>query len=180
MDSELERARRGDREAMAQIVDRHYDAVYCFCARRLGPDLAQDAAQETFITAQKRLKSFGEVSALSTWLFGIAHNHCRNLSRKRKAEMAVCDSWLESEGSGPMAPSEDGEQNLVDREALRTALHRLSESHREVVLLHEVEGLTYEEAAEVLGVPAGTVKSRLHHAFQNLRMALAPREEVSA
>lgn len=188
MDSDLERAKRGDRDAMAQLVDRYYDAVYRFCARRIGPDLAQDAAQETFLTAQKRIGSFSEASSLSTWLFGIAHNHCRNFARKRRSEVVLSDMWLvDRESSGnPGADTDYGsqatshEQTLIDREALRQALSTLSSDHREVVMLHEVEGLTYEEAASVLGVPVGTVKSRLHHAFLNLRIALLGREEVMA
>lgn len=187
MDSELERARAGDREAMAKIVDIHYDAVYRFCARRVGPDLAEDAAQETFLTAHKRIKGFRGDSRLETWLFGIAHNHCRNLARKRKMEMAFGD-WRfvigDSEQGSVPNPNHKSlitnhEERLIDREALRVALKGLSAEHREVVLLHEVEGLTYQEAAGVIGVPEGTVKSRLHHAFLNLRIALLGREEVA-
>lgn len=190
MDGDLNQARRGDREAMARIVDRHYDAVFRFCARRIGVDLAEDAAQETFITAQKKLKSFQGASSLSTWLFGIAHNHCRNLARKRKTEML--GAWVAIEtleaGADPSLNGaadwpRDGqplESQIIDREALRMALSSLSSDHREVVVLHEVEGLTYEEAAEVIGVPVGTVKSRLHHAFLKLREALCLREEVTA
>ena len=62
-----------------------------------------------------------------------------------------------------------GESTLIDRESLRGALKKLTSEHLEVVILHEVEGMTYEEAAGVLGVPVGTVKSRLHHAFVSLR-----------
>ncbi|MBI5707868.1 MAG: RNA polymerase sigma factor [Armatimonadetes bacterium] len=190
MDGDLNQARRGDREAMARIVDRHYDAVFRFCARRIGADLAEDAAQETFISAQRRLRSFQGASSLSTWLFGIAHNHCRNLARKRKTEML--GAWVSIERSeAAIDPSLNGamdrggarpqlESQLIDREALRVALSSLSADHREVVVLHEVEGLTYEEAAEVIGIPVGTVKSRLHHAFLKLREALCLREEVTA
>ena len=67
----------------------------------------------------------------------------------------------------------------IDRHALQNALRKLSDEHKEVVLLREIEGLTYEEAAVVLGVPAGTVKSRLHHAFCHLRRALDPLGENS-
>lgn len=190
MDGDLNQARRGDREAMARIVDRHYDAVFRFCARRIGVDLAEDAAQETFLTAQRKLKSFQGASSLSTWLFGIAHNHCRNLARKRKTEML--GAWVSLEGfdaasdphlNGVVDRGGSGphfESQLIDREALRVALSSLSADHREVVVLHEVDGLTYEEAAEVIGVPVGTVKSRLHHAFLKLRDALQLREEVTA
>ena len=81
--------------------------------------------------------------------------------------------WLEElAGDNP-------ENSIINRHALRNALRSLSEEHREVVLLHEVDGLTYDEAAAVLGVPSGTVKSRLHHAFLALRKSmLSP--EVSA
>jgi RNA polymerase sigma-70 factor (ECF subfamily) len=72
------------------------------------------------------------------------------------------------------APTPEGQ--IVDREALRIALARLSPEHREVVLLHEVDGFTYDEIAEIAGIPVGTVKSRLYHAFLNLRQTLAPSE----
>jgi RNA polymerase sigma-70 factor (ECF subfamily) len=186
MEADLERARKGDRDAMARIVNTHYDAVFRFCARRLGPDLAADAAQETFLTAQRRMKSFEGCSSLATWLFGIAHNHCRNLSRKRKVEVLADGAWdITDAGSGRIGdsggPSSGSEERtIVDRVALRDALAKLSPEHREVVMLHEVEGLTYEEAAEVIGVPSGTVKSRLHHAFLNLRSTLLGQGEVTA
>lgn len=163
-----------DSDAIEDLVRTHYAAVYRFCARRLGPTLAQDAAQETFLTAQRGYRRFDGRSSVATWLFGIAHNHCRNLARKARQELPTENDWLcEHVETGT-------EKKLIDRHALRQALGALSAEHREVVLLHEVEGLTYGEAASVLGVPEGTVKSRLHHAFQNLRSALLGGEEVSA
>jgi RNA polymerase sigma-70 factor (ECF subfamily) len=189
MEVDLDRARNGDREEMARLVDQHYDAVYRFCARRLGPDHAQDAAQETFLTVQKRIGSFRGDSGLGTWLFGIAHNHCRNIARRRRIE-PMGDWWDSSQvaGSGsrdanapgPEAQTCDPADVLIDRQVLRDALAALSPDHREVVLLHEVEGLSYREAAEVIGVPEGTVKSRLHHAFLNLRRAVLGPDEVTA
>lgn len=163
----IERAARGDREAMAAIVAENYPAVYRFCARRLGPDLGQDAAQESFLIAQKQVRRFERQSKLSTWLFGIAHNVCRNLARKRRIEMSYEQAWTKEPGGGA------SESSLVDREALRGALRKLSPEHREAVVLHELEELTYEEIASVIGVPVGTVKSRLFHAFSNLRRLLA-------
>lgn len=174
MDPQVGAAARGDREAMAAIVTEHYPGVYRFCARRIGDELAKDAAQDTFITAQRVLKKFDGRSTLATWLLGIANNHCRNLARKRRIEMTFADPWLNEK------TDDKSESTLVDREALRVALLKLSAEHREIVLMHEVEGLTYEEAASVLGVPVGTVKSRLHHAFLNLRKALMGCEEVPA
>jgi RNA polymerase sigma-70 factor (ECF subfamily) len=155
---------------MAEIARMHYDAVYRFCARRVGVDRAADVAQETFLTAQKALPKYRGESSLSTWLFGIAHNECRRCARKGKLEPLTLEIDPQMAGVG------EGERTLVDREALRRALAQLSDDHREVVLLHEVEGLTYDEVAEILRVPAGTVKSRLHHAFLNLRKAFAAEE----
>jgi RNA polymerase sigma-70 factor (ECF subfamily) len=78
----------------------------------------------------------------------------------------------------PTKPSNDEREDaLVDREVLRQAMAKLSSDHREVVVLHELDGLTYEEVAQILGVPVGTVKSRLHHAFLHLRRVMFPAAE---
>ena len=151
---------------IAAIARDHYDTVFRFCARRVGMDAAADTAQETFITAQRVLANFKGASSISTWLLGIAHNECRRMARKRRCEPPVIQ--LVDSGS-----SERNEDTLINRHALQDALSKLSPEHREVVLLHEAEGLTYEEAAIVLGIPVGTVKSRLHHAFAHLRKSLS-------
>lgn len=166
MDETVSRAKRGDRAAIGELVQEHYARVYRFCARRVGEDLAQDAAQETFVTMQRTVKRFEGRSSFETWLLGVAHNTCRNLSRKLQKEPASLEDWFE------METKDHGEQ-VADREALRCALKSLSPAQREVVLLHEVEGLTYAEVAKVAGVPEGTVKSRLYHAFRNLREQLS-------
>lgn len=150
---------------IAEIAKQHYTLVYRFCARRVGVDAAQDAAQETFLTAQRVMKNFRGESTLRTWLLGIAHNECRRVSRNRSLHAPAIE-LVDAPDNAPF------EQMVVDRHALSEALNKLSPEHREVVLLHEVEGLSYDEAAEIIGVPAGTVKSRLHHAFLNLRKSL--------
>ena len=162
MDERIDRARRGDRAALGELVTEHYPRVYRFCARRLGDDLAQDAAQETFLTVQRTIKRFEARSSFETWLLGIAHNHCRNLSRKKMRDPMSLNDAFEK-------PTPDHAEQVVANEQLRCALEKLSPEHREVVLLHEVEGLTYAEVAQIAGVPEGTVKSRLYHAFRNLR-----------
>ncbi|MBS1714720.1 MAG: RNA polymerase sigma factor [Armatimonadetes bacterium] len=164
MDGRIEQARHGDRDALGSLVREHYSRVFRFCARRLGDDLGQDAAQETFVTMQRSLKRYQGKSTFETWLLGIAHNHCRTMARKRRLDPLPLAAWLEAPDTSAQTP--------IDREALRQALQRLSEEHREVVLLHEVEGLRYAEIAEIVGVPEGTVKSRLHHAFQHMRRHL--------
>jgi RNA polymerase sigma-70 factor, ECF subfamily len=151
---------------MDRVVRDHYDAVYRFCARRIGVARAADTAQETFVTAQRALSRFRGESSLRTWLLGIALNECRRSIRRHGTDPLPLDVDL-------VCKSSDDESAFVDRQALASALARLSDDHREVVLLHELQGLTYEEVATVLNVPVGTVKSRLHHAFINLRRELA-------
>lgn len=169
MDDLIERAAQGDRDSLSELVRQNYPGVYRFCVRRLGPELGQDAAQETFVTMQKSLKGYKGQGSFSTWLLGIAHNHVRNLSRRRKAEPLSLAEWIE-DGDSP-------ESGLIQRDLLRKALSRLSEDHRQAVLMHEIEGLSYQEIAAILQVPEGTIKSRLHHAFRSLRASLT---EVTA
>ena len=157
---------------MESIAREHYDAVFRFCARRVGSDKAADISQETFLTAQKALHKFRGDSTLSTRLFGIANNECRRYFRYTKVEPLLME-----EGS-PVLHSESAETGIIDRHSLNTALTRLSSEHREVVILHEIEGFTYDEVAEILKIPAGTVKSRLHHAFLLLRKSLLIPSEV--
>lgn len=156
----------GEVDIRAAVED-HYDAVYRFCAARVGKDHAEDATQETFLIAQRRKDDFRGDSSVRTWLFGIAFNQCRALARKLhlSAPPIRLNDAVEPAGDCPENP-------LIDRHVLEVALDRLSPEHREVVLLHEGDGLTYEEAAGVLGIPVGTVKSRLHHAFLQLRRTL--------
>ncbi len=164
--------RIGHKLDMEQLARAHYERIYRFCASRIGAENAADAAQETFVTAHRvKAKYRGDASVL-TWLLGIAHNECRRWLRSRKAVPVPLELSTESE---PRVASP--EAALVDRRALSDALARLSEEHREVVILHEIEGLRYEEIAGVLGVPVGTVKSRLHHAFGHLRKAMFGGEE---
>ncbi len=151
------------------LVRDHYDLVFNFCARRLGPDAAADAAQDTFVTAHRALRRYEGRSSVTTWLLGIANNECRRLWRIRTR-------------TGPTVQLEDasateGQENaIVNRHALQEALNGLTAQHREVILLHEVEGPRYEEIATLLHIPIGTVKSRLFNAFVALRKAIDTQE----
>ena len=155
-----------DEDELVRWANDHYDSVYRFCVRRVGTDRAADVAQETFITAQRAIRRFRGESSPLTWLLGIAHNHCRRASRRDASrptvELAENDGAFECEGA------------IVDTQALARALADLSTDHREVVLLHEIEGRGHDEIARILNIPPGTVKSRLHYAFRALRAALFP------
>lgn len=164
MDPLEQRAASGDLEAMGEIVRRHYGDVYRFLLNRMPLLDAEDATQETFLIAGKRLRTFRWDSTMKTWLFGIAINVARNRSRKRENPLPNVSD----------VECPDPTDGLIAAGVLKDALSKLSSEHREVVLLHEMDGLNYEECAQVLGVPAGTVKSRLHHAFRRLRELIEP------
>src|ERR1044072_4760122 len=104
---------------IGEVARQHYALVYRFCARRVGLAAAQEAAQETFITAQRVLKKFRGDSSIRTWLIGIANNEGRRLSRSRRLD-APC---IELQDVGDDAPFE---QMIVDRHALAEALNKLS------------------------------------------------------
>lgn len=157
-------------EAVERLVHEHYASVYRFCARRIGDQAAFDATQETFLTAQKCWHKFRGESTERTWLFGIAMNQCRSMARKRKLEPLGLENWLDDPSPGDM------QAETLQREDLRRALAQLSPEHLEIILLHEIEGLRYSEAARLLGVPEGTLKSRLHYAFKELRALLSTPE----
>ncbi len=147
---------------ISQLAKQHYDRVFRFCSTRVGYHHAGDAAQETFVTAQRSLSKFRGESQPLTWLIGIALNECRRVNRNNQKAEQLPEFRDETSHEG----------QLINREILRQALSKLSDEHREVVSLHEIDGFTYEEIAQIAGVPVGTVKSRLYHAFTNLRKSI--------
>lgn len=162
MDDLITKAQRGDRLAVADLARDHYAKVYRFCVRRVGDESAKDATQDTFVTMQKSIRKYEARSTFETWLFGIANNACRNLARKMRIEPLRIENWMEAQTDG-------GHGQVEAKTDLASALAKLSPEHREVVMMHEIEEMTYAQIAEILGVPEGTVKSRLHHAFVALR-----------
>ncbi|UFQ19864.1 MULTISPECIES: RNA polymerase sigma factor [Streptomyces] len=169
---------RDEPEAFAALFDRHADAVHRYAARRLGGEAADDLVAETFTTAFQQRHRYdparGAGADARPWLFGIATNlvgrHRRAEARRFKAMARV------------PAPA-DHDEPLADRAAdrvvaravrreLAAALAALPARHRDVLLLVAWGDLSYEEAAQALGVPVGTVRSRLHRARTKLREAL--------
>jgi RNA polymerase sigma-70 factor (ECF subfamily) len=163
-------------EQFTAIFDRHYRNIYAYVARRLGPDLAEDVASETFLTAFDRRHSFDAARGdARPWLYGIASNlvarHVRAESRRYKA-LARAGGQDLGVGDGHA----DAVAGRLDAAAVRgrlaEALARLPEPVRAVLLLVAWAGLNQQEAATALGIPAGTARSRLHRARQEMRQAL--------
>jgi RNA polymerase sigma-70 factor (ECF subfamily) len=169
--SVVERARDGDQEAFAAIV-RVYDRRLRGLAYRLLGDRERmdDALQEAYVRAFRALPRFRGDARLSTWLFRITYNACLDeLARSRKAAHAPLD---ELAGQASALP-EPGDA-LGSRSELGVALAALSPEERAVVLLVDADGFEYGDAAKILGVPVGTVASRLNRARASLRAVLRP------
>ena len=162
---------REDHNAFGELVRRHQSPVRAFLARMTRGDahLADDLAQETFLKVWQKLHTFRGGSRFSTWLFSIAFNEFRMASRRRK-ELALEDmdeSQLESEG-----PAAARDRHL--RMDLTEALKLLSSSERAAVVLCCQNGLSHEEAAQVLDCPLGTVKTNVLRGKEKLRRRLSP------
>ncbi|HMS55348.1 MAG TPA: sigma-70 family RNA polymerase sigma factor [Fimbriimonadaceae bacterium] len=177
----VERCKRQDAEAFGKIVDAYQNRVYGFVRRMIRDnDEAADITQEVFIRAYQAFIRFDGRSSLRTWLFRIAHNLC--VDRVRKHDRMPTEFHLDngSEEDGPMdvADSRWDPQHLVLDDELRkvveTAIANMSEKLRSVLLLHDQEDLAYDEIAQALDLPIGTVKSRLFLARNHLQTVLSP------
>jgi RNA polymerase sigma-70 factor (ECF subfamily) len=177
----IERCRTGDVAAFEPLVAKYRDRVWrlAFNVLRDRED-AWDTAQEAFIKAWQALPSFRGQSAFYTWLFRIAMNVATDRARQRAArgrafgtERVPEEDWdrlMPDQGAGP----DDAARRAEERERITRALAALSEQHRAIIMLSDLEGLSYREIAEVLDIPMGTVMSRLHNARKRLRDVLGP------
>lgn len=178
----VEKARKGDRKAFGTLVELYQRRVYAiaFGILRSRED-AWDAAQEAFVKAYKNLDRFEGTSAFYTWLYRITYNlsidHLRSKKRRDTVDLdenRKLESALEKAGHQVAEhPDEVTDRKELSR-VLQDAMRKLSDKHRAIIVLREVEGLSYEEMADVLGISKGTVMSRLFHARKNLQALLRP------
>ncbi|MDT7804676.1 MAG: hypothetical protein QOI78_8109 [Actinomycetota bacterium] len=155
-------------ELFTEVHDRHFAAVYRYVAGRLGAQVAEDVAAETFLVAFDRRKTFDATRGdLRAWLFGIATNL---VSRHRRKEARHYRALARLETP---RPAEGHENRVLDAGRLGKALSRLTAGERDVLLLVALADLGYAEVAEALGISAGTVGSRLSRARKKLTPVLA-------
>jgi RNA polymerase sigma-70 factor, ECF subfamily len=179
----VERCRRGDAEAFARLVALHEGLVFNLAARLLGDaEEARDLSQEVFLQVFRTLDRFEGRSALRTWIYRIVVNQCRNRQRwwrrrRRDRSLPLQELTEAQEARLSTARGEEGPQQELERRerarGVQAALSALSFDHRAILMLREVEGLSGEEIAAALGLPAGTVKSRLARAREALRRRVA-------
>ena len=186
----VRRARAGDSVAFEQIVEYYKHRIYNYVLRMVGDhDTAEDIAQETFIRAHSSLAGFRGASSLQTWLYRIASNLAIDSMRRRKHRyssysldepVSTSDTEvsrdIEDEGPGP-------ERQLLTRQVqqeVTEAIARLSPKLRTVVILYELQGMSYDEIAEIVGAPLGTIKSRLFNAREQLKDLLSSQIDIEA
>jgi RNA polymerase sigma-70 factor (ECF subfamily) len=179
----VDQCRRGEPRAFARLVALHEGMVFNLATRLLGDrEEARDVAQNVFLHVYRKLGQFQGRSTLRTWIYRITVNQCHNRRRWWKARRKEREQPLEDVAVGPDArqladarPQSNPFDEVRRRERARrvqAALLRLSFSHRAVLVLREIEGLSCEAIAETLGVATGTVKSRLSRAREALRRQL--------
>jgi len=165
------RAQSGDRNAFSELVRTHAQGVLNVIYRMCGDmQIAEDAAQETFIQAWLRLQSYRPHASLRNWLYRIAVNTAIDMLRKEKRILpsAIEDLNLTDSGPGPETLVANSERTEMVQEAILA----LPDASRAVLVLREFEGLSYQEIAESIDIPVGTVMSRLNYARKLLREKL--------
>ena len=166
----VERCRRGDEGAFQELVDEHRSLVFALIARVIADrSRAEDAAQDVFLRMYRGLPYFRGESRLSTWIYRIVANVCAQEAARRPAPAS-----LDDERARPPAPAAADRQfsDLELRERLEKAIARLPPNQRLLVAAHYLEGIRYEDLAEALNMPMGTVKTHLYRAKQQLRRML--------
>jgi len=177
----VHRLRRGDRGAFELLLRAHQDRVYDFCVRMLSDrEEAFDLTQEIFLSVHQNLDKFRADSKLSTWIFRIARNHCLNRlkylkrrGRGRSDEYGEANELSITESMGGSNRPDEAVLAAREKALVHRAIAELEEDQRSLVVLRDVEGLSYEEIMDITELPEGTVKSRLHRAREKLVGILA-------
>lgn len=186
----IDRVKKKQIGAFEQLVRKYQDRVYNLSFRFLRErEIAEEVAQDVFVSIYKHIDGFKGEAKFSTWLFRVVANHCHNkskyLRRRRHKLQDSIDVPIETEdgerkrelADDPSLSPEELSTRRNMNEAIQDAISHLDEDHRVIVLLRDVEDLSYEEIGEILGLPEGTVKSRLHRARNELRERLSKTHE---
>ena len=170
----VERCRRGDLGAFEELYRAHAGRLFSVACRMLGnPADAEDLLQEIFLSAHRKLDSFRGESALGTWLYRLATNHCLDYLRSRAGRASQLTDALDDEAGWFEAGSRGLAEQTVTKMDLERSLAKLPEGCRAAFVLHDIQGLEHREVAEALGIAEGTSKSQVHKARLRLRALLS-------
>lgn len=170
-------AQKGDGDAFCALIGKYENKIYNIAYKFMQNSFdAQDAAQDAIIKMYRSIRKFSFQSAFSTWMYRVVANTCLDALRARRPSVPMeeySDAAVSREGN----PDEQAENSELGR-GIRTAVEELSEKYRSVLVLKDMEGLKYEEVAEILSITPGTVKSRLFRAREKLRKILEEKQVI--
>lgn len=183
----IDKAQKGELEAFEKLIVQYEKRIYNICLRMLGDEQeAYDGAQEICVKLWKHIHTFEGNSKFSTWVYRIATNQCLDILRKRKHiqdEVSLYQTskdsdteWvLEEESKGD--PTQDYVDNIALAQVMKEALGEIKEEYRQILILRDVEGYSYDEMSELLKINKGTVKSRLSRARLAMKQILSQNKE---
>ena len=180
----IDRALQGDRDAFTELVELNQDRLFASMVQvTCSPDEAEEVVQEAFIRAFIKLNTFQRNSQFFTWLYRIAFNAALTRRRRKRARVSL-DQCRENNGLEVTDSGDAVDEPMLRRERItmvRDALETLTEEHRAILVLREMQDHSYEDIAEILEISIGTVRSRLSRARRQLKIALEAmqREEES-
>jgi len=184
----IERIKNGETEAYAELVEKYQDRLFNTCWRISGHlEDARDLTQETFLRAYEKLSTFRDQSSFYTWIYRVAVNLALSHRRTMRRRRVVSGDFGDADATGTQAERlveraataddkgpEKAASDVELQKAIAHALQALDDEHRAVVVLRDIEDFNYAEISEILEIPPGTVKSRLHRARMALRSAILP------
>lgn len=184
----LRRSKEGHVSSFEELISVHQQKVYNIALRMLANEQdAFDASQEVFIKVYKNLDKFQENSSFSTWLYRITTNTCLDMIRKnkdKKNDISI-DSQVEFEDGEASFQLEDKNADVEEeilkkerRQALYEAIQQLNDEHKKMIVLRELQGMSYQEIAEITGANIGTVKSKINRARISLKNSLLKYKEL--
>ena len=179
----LRRAQSGDPEAFERLMEPLEQLVWRVCWHYTGNrEAAEDCGQEAMIRIWRNLANYRGECALESWVYRIAANCCMDWLRKKKRDQSVSMETMVEQGFDPADDAPGTEAQVVakdERQRLREAIALLPDDQREALILTQLEKVSYEEAAQALGVSEGTVKSRVNRAKARLKEILSAERELS-
>ena len=180
----LHRAQRGDPEAFGRLMEPLEQLIWRICWHYTGDrEASSDCGQDAMIRIWRSLGSYRGDCAFESWVYRITANCCMDWLRKKKRDRSVSMEPMREQGFDPADPSPGTEDQVVakdERRRLREAISLLPEDQQEALVMTQLERMPYEEAARILGVSEGTVKSRVNRAKAKLKEILSSERELSA
>lgn len=160
----IKRIRAGDEDAAEELIRRYYPQIMSFCRWQCGSgDIAEDLTQDTFFKVFRSLDQYRKKGHFKAWLYSIAKSVCIDELRKHRVETEPGQDIADIGDEG------NGIRKVEDEEEIRQLLSLLPEEQREALILHYMEGFTFREMGEILGIPGRTAQSRMNLALKNLR-----------